>query len=1215
MPVRIVFVNLVLFGCLFCTLQGNSHPVQGGKTELAWIWTSEAAGTKELPAGPRWFRKVFTIDRPIANPVDEAVLEVTADNSFTVWFNGQRIGSGDNWQQVSRFNVKKWAKHGKNVIAIEAENESPGAAALLVRMTVIPNGKSSMAINSDGTWKAATSKPDAAWIHSDYPETDWKPVHVLGEYGTTAPWGMLNWNSGPSSQRFNVPEGFVVETVIPPQPVAPKLNARLPFSIINMTFDARGRLLVSQERGPILLCTEPDQNGELQKIEPYCQQVKNAQGMCWVRDALLVVGDGPQGTGLYRTIDRNHDDVVDEVQLMHKFKGGMGEHGPHAIIHGPDDWLYLVIGNHAWAQPKKLAAHSPLMRWPTGYFGPDQGKPGTTEDVLIPRLNDGRGHAANILAPGGTIWRLDHEGNNMSLFAAGFRNQYDAAFRAADGEMFTFDSDMEWDEGMPWYRPVRVCHVPPGADYLWRTGAANTPNYYLDSLEPMVETGRGSPCGVAVYEHVKYPKNYQGAIFLADWSIGVIWAVHTTPSGAGFQGKAEKFCTGSPLNVTDLEVGPDGSLYFTLGGRGTAGGVYRIRYAKAPSGNDPSARIQPLAAWSKHRQEWKSPALPELAAIQKHLKSSDAYQQRLACEAAIRHQLPVTADDIWLLLNENDQFLRTAARLVLQRLEPGSWVTKLTAASDLQAMEGIVALCKTGNAARYQADVLNRLATLQKVSDPVVQLQQLRTWQLAFIHAGFDGNHPAVQKAISSWFEQFPASDARVNRELGILLSHAYRSGWTKLPVTEKLIAEMVRTQADRPQSIYFFYLLRLLHQGYTPASTMAVLNWFEATKTWSGGHSFAPFMETMFKEWAHSLSASDRKRIVEQAASQPHTATVLLEQYGKEFDVTELVNLIQRHSSGKDQYTDRLQTVALEQLGRQIQRKEVQQALRTIADENPAVLESVVRLLAKAPARENVKYLQAGLQMTSPLVLRDCVQSLAKCDYQPAPEDAAAYRAVILAMNRLEEKDRVAAIRLLQKWKSQRFSADGNDVKQEITGWSRWFNQQFPKEKPIPNVTTLLAASKWKMSEVESFVLSNTPAGQGDPVKGKLIFSKANCIKCHKYGNEGEGLGPDLTTLKSRFQRRDTLEAILDPSKTISDQYRGTVIVTAQGQTITGLAAPQGNMVTVLQTDGTKVIINKADIESQVASTVSPMPEKLIDELTLQEIADLLAYLESNPQ
>ena len=104
------------------------------------------------------------------------------------------------------------------------------------------------------------------------------------------------------------------------------------------------------------------------------------------------------------------------------------EHGPHAVLHGPDGWLYLVVGNHAWAQPPKLADNSPLTRWPTGGMGPDQGKPGSTEDVLLPRLNDARGHAANVLAPGGTIWRLDTEGKNMSLVAAGFRNHHDAAF-------------------------------------------------------------------------------------------------------------------------------------------------------------------------------------------------------------------------------------------------------------------------------------------------------------------------------------------------------------------------------------------------------------------------------------------------------------------------------------------------------------------------------------------------------------------------------------------------------------------------------------------------------------------------------------------------------------------------------------------------------------------------------------------------------------------
>src|SRR5262249_29723805 len=153
--------------------------------------------------------------------------------------------------------------------------------------------------------------------------------------------------------------------------------------------------------------------------------------------------------------------------------------------------------------------------------------------------------------------------------------QFDAAFSPA-GELFTFDSDMEGDEGLPWYRAVRVSHVTPGSDFVWRTGAANTPNYYLDSLPPLYENGRGQPVGVEVCDHSAFPERYRGAVFLCDWSLGIIYATHLKRSGGTFKAEVEKFCTGSPLNVTDCAFGPDGALYFTMGGRGSQGGVHRI---------------------------------------------------------------------------------------------------------------------------------------------------------------------------------------------------------------------------------------------------------------------------------------------------------------------------------------------------------------------------------------------------------------------------------------------------------------------------------------------------------------------------------------------------------------------------------------------------------------------------------------------------------------
>ncbi len=364
--------------------------------------------------------------------------------------------------------------------------------------------------------------------------------------------------------RFTVPEGFRVEKA------AKDPDPKDVFSLVNMTFDAKGRLLVSQESGPVLLCTDPDKDGVLQNVRLYCSIVKNCQGMCWVGDALLLVGEGPHGAGLYRCRDTKGKDEIDEATLILSYgeNGKMGEHGPHAVLHGPDGSLYVINGNHAWAKVDKLAANSPLRRWPNGQMGRDQDQPGSTEDTLLPRLNDPYGHGANILAPGGCVWRLDPDGRNPALVTCGLRNAFDAAFRL-DGELFSFDSDMEGDENLPWYRPVRVNHCPPGADFVWRTGSANTPSYYIDSLPAIYDVGRGSPVGLEFYEHTAFPAKYQGAYLMADWSLGIIYAAHLKPDGATYKLDLEKFCTGAPMNVTDIGVAPDGSVYFTMGGRHT----------------------------------------------------------------------------------------------------------------------------------------------------------------------------------------------------------------------------------------------------------------------------------------------------------------------------------------------------------------------------------------------------------------------------------------------------------------------------------------------------------------------------------------------------------------------------------------------------------------------------------------------------------------------
>jgi putative heme-binding domain-containing protein len=133
---------------------------------------------------------------------------------------------------------------------------------------------------------------------------------------------------------------------------------------------------------------------------------------------------------------------------------------------------------------------------------------------------------------------------------------------------------------------------------------------------------------------------------------------------------------------------------------------------------------------------------------------------------------------------------------------------------------------------------------------------------------------------------------------------------------------------------------------------------------------------------------------------------------------------------------------------------------------------------------------------------------------------------------------------------------------------------------------------------------------------KGKEAFVVGQCVKCHRMGDEGGAVGPDLTSVASRFDRRAILESIIEPSKVLSEQYMNERIVTVGGKTVVGRIVDDTPEKIAVQPDPLsidRVEIKKNEIEIREVSKVSPMPEHLVDMLTEEEILDLLAYLESS--
>src|SRR5262245_49179186 len=156
-------------------------------------------------------------------------------------------------------------------------------------------------------------------------------------------------------------------------------------SWVSMCVDPKGRLYVSDQYGGLFRITPPP-IGKVEpiKIDKVPVDLGEAQGMVWANDSLYVVVNHAKKykSGLYRVTDTYGDDQLDEVKLLRHFDSD-GEHGPHAVVLGPDKKsLYVVIGNHT--KLTKIDSSRVPQCW--------------GEDHIVPRMWDAKGHAVGIVA-------------------------------------------------------------------------------------------------------------------------------------------------------------------------------------------------------------------------------------------------------------------------------------------------------------------------------------------------------------------------------------------------------------------------------------------------------------------------------------------------------------------------------------------------------------------------------------------------------------------------------------------------------------------------------------------------------------------------------------------------------------------------------------------------------------------------------------------------
>jgi putative heme-binding domain-containing protein len=601
-------------------------------------------------------------------------------------------------------------------------------------------------------------------------------------------------------------------------------------SWVNMCVDSRGRLIVSDQYGGLFRVTPPALAGKASEtnVEKIPADIGEAQGLLWAFDSLYVVVNRGQkyASGLYRVRSSNHDDRLDEVQLLRKINGE-GEHGPHAVLLHPDKKSLVIVCGNGTRMMETTGSRVPRL-W--------------GEDHLLPRMPDGRGFMKGVPGPGGCIYHVDPEGKNWELFSTGYRNEFDAAFNR-EGELFTYDADMEWDFNTPWYRPTRVCHVTSGSEFGWRNGSGKWPPYYPDSLPAIFEVGPGSPTGVCFGYGAKFPAKYQDAFFMCDWSYGKLYALHLTPEHSTYKATIEEFVSGVPLQLTDVVINPsDGALYFTIGGRKTTSGLYRVTYVGKEA-------VEPSTGDDRG-------------------KEARALRHRL--EAFHGRRDPHAVDVAWPELGHADRFIRYAARVALEHQDPATWQERALAekkpAAALTALLGLVratSTCpfhrKSSSPPTNEALKTRILAALgligwQMLTDEQ-RLELLRTYEVLFNRMG-KPDEAARQRVIGQLDPHFPASDWHVNAELCQVLVYLEAPG-----VAGKALKLMADASTQEEQMEYARWL-RVLKTGWTPDERKAYFAWFPKASHYRGGMSFAGFLKNIRDDAVATLTSTEKAEL-----------------------------------------------------------------------------------------------------------------------------------------------------------------------------------------------------------------------------------------------------------------------------------------------------------------------------------------------------------------
>lgn len=789
-------------------------PLRLFATEPVAHWISAPGAA----AGRAYFRKRVEIGQPVTAARLVAAGKGAGGECF---LDGKFLCEFEPYEPLLKLDLTPEFSRGTHVLAVRCRGAAADAAFFLRVQLKLADGRQEVFV-TDRSWQCSPAAADG-WMTVGFKADGWRECEEraavderllipdarridLAASDNYEQWRQASGaKEGTNPALFSVAPGFRIERV---RSAAPGED-----SWISLVFDPQGRAIISQEQQGLLRMTLAKDGSTVERVERINDDPKEVRGMVFLGRDLYANANNSKG--LYR-LRGDAKGNLDKPELLFATEGGVG-HGRNDLTVGPDGKIYSIHGDDV----------RPLTSTRDWTHGP--GEPRSTS------------------APGeGHLVRFDPAAGKLEILATGLRNPFGIAFNT-DGEMFTYDADAEFDMGAPWYRPTRVDHLTLGSDFGWRAVTGHWPPYFADHPDDCpasLDIGRGSPTAVMFGTRSNFPPRYREALFMLDWAYGRILAVHCLPHGASYLCEAESFVKGRPLNVTDMDFAPDGSMYLITGGRRTQSALYRIRYTgeradASTAGDSPSPDLSAALARQRRRELevlLEQPTLP-----------------------------PDKLERVWQSLGAADPRIRYAARTVLERQPLELWQQRAFGETEpVAALTALSALARRDDPA-LQARVLRRLNEIDLTDAPLTE-RQLAAWiyfHCAANHAALD---PPLADSVRSRIDKlYPDRNFLVN----VQLSQALAELGDKDFVDKTL--KLLGSATEQREQLHYLFVLRNVAIGWTPGARQTYFDALAQARQYLGGEGMPGFLDRIRKEALSAVpDVAERSRFAAQLARDP---------------------------------------------------------------------------------------------------------------------------------------------------------------------------------------------------------------------------------------------------------------------------------------------------------------------------------------------------------